>query len=435
MPAHDEPTAGRTRTRAGATAAAPLLEALIGSPIPVRIEFFDGSTVGPADAANVIHVRSANAIRRIFFSPGEIGMARAFVAGDLDVTGDLAGCLRALGDRADRPRPRFSPKVAAAGFFAAARFGALGFPPRPPDEELRPFGEKHSRRRDAQVVRHHYDVGNDFYRLVLGPTLVYSCARFVDDATDLDDAQRAKLDLTCRKLGLAERPGQRLLDVGCGWGSMVLHAAEHHDARAVGITLSSEQAELARDRVKEARLDDRIDIRVQDYRDLKGERFDAISSIGMFEHVGSEKMAEYFRVLYGLLDKKGRLLNHAIAETGGSRITPKTFIGRYVFPDGELIDVGESTLAMERAGFEVRDVEGLREHYAKTLHSWVANLEENWNRAVALVGDQRARVWRLYMSAAENRFLDGRLGVFQTLGVKRGDEGRSGMSPTRSDWN
>ena len=284
------------------------------------------------------------------------------------------------------------------------------------------------------MVRHHYDVGNDFYRLVLGPSLVYSCARFVDEHMGLDDAQSAKLDLTCRKLGLAERPGLRLLDVGCGWGSMVLHAAEHYGASAIGITLSAEQAELARDRVKEARLDDRIDIRVQDYRDLKGERFDTISSIGMFEHVGSAKMSEYFSVLYGLLEEKGRLLNHAIAKPGGTRISPSTFMGRYVFPDGELIDVGESTLAMQRAGFEVRDVEGLREHYARTLRCWLANLEDNWDRAVALVGEQRARVWRLYMSASENRFLDGRLEVFQTLGVKNGAAGRSGMPPTRSEW-
>jgi cyclopropane-fatty-acyl-phospholipid synthase len=438
MPARDDPTAGRTTTRevakGAAHAAAPLLESLIGGPIGARIEFFDGSTLGPEDATSRIRVRSPNAIRRILYSPGEIGIARAFVAGDLDVEGDLAACLRALGDTVDRPRPRFSLPIAAAGLVAAARLGALRRPLPPPDEEARPFGRKHSRQRDSQVVRHHYDVGNDFYRLVLGPTLVYSCAVFVDDEMGLDDAQRAKLDLTCRKLGLAERPGQRLLDVGCGWGSMILHAAQHYGARAVGITLSPEQAELARDRVKEAGVDDRVDIRVEDYRDLKGERFDAISSIGMFEHVGSDKMAEYFGALYGLLGDNGRLLNHAIAKPGGARIGPSSFIGRYVFPDGELIDVGESTLAMERSGFEVRDVEGLREHYAKTLHSWVANLEAHWGEAVALVGEPRARVWRLYMSAAENRFLDGRLGVFQTLGVKKDSAGRSGMPPTRSGW-
>ncbi len=438
MPArNDEPNADRSMSLAGqrtaAEIAAPLLQALIG-PIAARFEFYDGSAIGPEDSAAVIVVRSPDAVRRILYSPGEIGIARAFVAGDLDVEGDLASCLRTLGDTADRPRMRFSPRIAASGLLVAKHLRAIGLPLPPPVEELRPLGRRHSIRRDAQVVRHHYDVGNDFYRLVLGPSLVYSCARFVDEHMGLDDAQSAKLDLTCRKLGLAERPGLRLLDVGCGWGSMVLHAAEHYGASAIGITLSAEQAELARDRVKEARLDDRIDIRVQDYRDLKGERFDTISSIGMFEHVGSAKMSEYFSVLYGLLEEKGRLLNHAIAKPGGTRISPSTFMGRYVFPDGELIDVGESTLAMQRAGFEVRDVEGLREHYARTLRCWLANLEDNWDRAVALVGEQRARVWRLYMSASENRFLDGRLEVFQTLGVKNGAAGRSGMPPTRSEW-
>jgi cyclopropane-fatty-acyl-phospholipid synthase len=416
-----------------ASIATPLLEELVGAPIAMRIDFFDGSSIGPRHASTVISVRSPLALRRILYFPGEIGLARAFVSGDIEVDGDLAACLRVLGDTVARKRPRFAKTVTAA-LIAAKRLGALGLPPPPPEEELRPRGRKHSQSRDSQVVRHHYDVGNDFYRLVLGETLVYSCARFVDDATGLDDAQIAKLDLSCRKLGLAERRGLRLLDVGCGWGSMVLHAAEHYGATAVGITLSPEQAELARERVKEAGLDDRVDIRVQDYRELKDERFDAIASIGMFEHVGSEKMAEYFRALFGLLESKGRFLNHAIAEAGGSHITSRSFIGRYVFPDGELIDVGASILAMQRAGFEVRDVENLREHYAKTLHGWVANLEENWSRAVALVGEPRARVWRLYMSASENRFLDGRIGVFQTLGVKKDAAGLSGMPPTRSNW-
>lgn len=439
MGRHDEQgRVGGNASRSGrddaASLAAPLLEALVGGSAAVRIDFFDGSSIGPRDSAIVLSVRSPNAIRRILYSPGELGMARAFVSGEIDVDGDLAACLRALGDTAERTRPHFSPKVARAGLTAAARLGALRLPLRAPKEEVRPIGPRHSKRRDARVVRHHYDVGNDFYRLVLGPTLVYSCARFVDDTTSLDDAQVAKLDLTCRKLGLAERAGMRLLDVGCGWGSMVLHAAEHYGASAVGITLSSEQAELARERVKEAGLDDRIDIRVQDYRDLSTERFDAISSIGMFEHVGEKKMFEYFRVLFGLLEEKGRLLNHAIAKAGSTRIEPSSFLGRYVFPDGELIDVGEAIIAMEYAGFEVRDVEGLREHYAKTLRAWVANLEQSWDEAVEMVGEARARIWRLYMSGSENRFADGRIGIFQTLGVKTSPSGDTGLPPTRAGW-
>ena len=246
---------------------------------------------------------------------------------------------------------------------AATRLGVLGPPPARPAVEAAPHGRRHSKQRDAEVIRHHYDISNEFYRLVLGPSMTYSCARFVDDSTTLEAAQEAKHDLVCRKLGLHERSGARLLDVGCGWGSMALHAASHYGASVVGVTLSSAQADLARLRVKEAGLEEQIEIRVQDYRDLRGERFDAISSIGMFEHVGAEKMAEYFTTLYALLADTGRLLNHAISSVGGSRMRRNSFIGRFVFPDGELIDVSQVVHAMERAGFEVRDVESLREHY------------------------------------------------------------------------
>ncbi len=216
--------------------------------------------------------------------------------------------------------------------------------------------------------------------------MTYSCARFSDPKMNLAEAQASKHDMICRKLGLNETPDLRLLDVGCGWGSLAMHAAERYGARVVGITISREQAELARERVKQAGLEDRVEIRLQDYRDLGGETFDAISSVGMFEHVGAERLGEYFAVLKGLLPDHGRLLNHAISSVGGSRINKRSFVGRYVFPDGDLIDVGEVVLAMEAAGFEVRDVESLREHYALTLRAWVANLEAQWDRAVELVG-------------------------------------------------
>ena len=293
----------------------------------------------------------------------------------------------------------------------------LGRPLPPPPLEARLHGGRHSARRDAAAIQHHYDVGNDFYRLVLGPAMTYSCARFVDDTTDLATAQALKHDLICRKLGLDAMTGGRLLDVGCGWGSMVIHAATHYDVTAVGITISEAQAARARQRVAEAGVADRVEIRLQDYRDIGGQEYDAISSIGMSEHVGHQNLDRYYGLLRGALRPEGRLLNHAISKVGGSKIGRTSFIGRYVFPDGELIDVGESVLSMERAGFEVRDVESLREHYARTLRAWVANLEERWDEAVALVGVERARVWRLYMAGSAMAFADGEIAIHQVLGV------------------
>jgi cyclopropane-fatty-acyl-phospholipid synthase len=289
-------------------------------------------------------------------------------------------------------------------------------------------------RRDSASVRHHYDVGNDFYRLMLGPSLTYSCARFTDATNTLEDAQAAKFELICRKLGLHERPGARLLDVGCGWGSMLIHAARHHDAQGVGITVSPEQAELARRRVAEEGLGSRLEIRQQDYRDVGDERFDAISSIGMFEHVGEERLAEYFGHLFELLQPGGRLLNHGISRPPGegARFSRNSFIDHYVFPDGELHEVGRVVSMMQAAGFEVRHVESLREHYAKTLRHWVTNLEQNWEEAVELVGTARARIWRLYMAGSAINFEANRSQIHQVLGVK--PAGSRSEMPLRPDW-
>ena len=300
---------------------------------------------------------------------------------------------------------------------AARRLGVLGPPLPAPPEECRPSGRLHSASRDAEVVSHHYDVGNEFYRLVLGASMTYSCARFTASGTTLEEAQAAKHELICRKLGIDTAPGSRLLDVGCGWGSMAIHAARHHGARVVGVALSREQVDEATRRVTEAGLDGQVEIRMQDYRQLRGERFDAISSIGMFEHVGSRRMSQYFETLHGLLAPTGRLLNHAISKPGGSVLGRRSFVGRYVFPDGELVDMAEVVAAMQRTGFEVRDVESLREHYSRTLHHWVSNLEAHWDEAVALVGLARANVWRLYMAASANGFDDGGLAIHQVLGV------------------
>jgi cyclopropane-fatty-acyl-phospholipid synthase len=434
-PAGNASAMGSGGLPAGGAAATiePLLALFVGHPLPVSFELWDGSVVGPQGGPGSVVVHSPEALRHALWAPGELGLVRAYVAGALDVRGDLFEVLRSLRRSLADPL-RADPRLVARAVQALVRLRALGPRPRRPPVEASARGRLHSRRRDSEVITHHYDIGNDFYRLVLGPSMTYSCARFAEGVVGLDDAQAAKHDLVCRKLGLHERPGSRLLDVGCGWGSTALHAARHYGAHVVGVTLSAMQAELARRRVHDAGLEHLVEVRLQDYRDLRKERFDAICSIGMSEHVGKGETARYFALLHSLLAERGRLLNHAISSVGGSVMRRRSFIGRYVFPDGELLDVGEVVLAMERAGFEVRDVESLREHYSTTLHAWVENLEMDWERAVELVGVARARVWRLYMAAAANTFDDGGVSVHQVLGVKPSSTGRSSMPTTRRGW-
>ncbi|MFC9439556.1 class I SAM-dependent methyltransferase [Nocardia sp. NPDC057030] len=422
----------------------PLAEAALGAHRAVRFEFWDGSTIEPErPCAGTIRVRSKDALRHMVWAPGELGIGRAFVSGAVDLDGDIFAILRSLATTAPSDA-ELGLGAARKAILAARELGALGQRPAPPPEEARPRrGPLHTKRRDAAAVSHHYDVGNDFYRLVLGPSMTYSCARFVAEQDDghagpnatvsLADAQRAKHDLICRKLDL--RPGMRLLDVGCGWGSMAIHAAATYGVQVVGVTISSAQIELARERVAAAGLSANVEIRLSDYRDLRGEQFDAISSIGMFEHVGTKRAAAYFETLRALLRPEGRLLNHAISSAGGSVMGARSFVGRYVFPDGELVDVGEVVLAMQRAGFEVRDVEALREHYALTLRAWVANLESAWDEAVSLTSEGRARVWRLYMAASALGFEDGGLGLHQVLGVVPDPQGHTGMPGTRRAWH
>ncbi len=413
---------------------APLLHSLFGPRLPVRIEFWDGSSIGPDTDGPLLRVTSPNALRRMLWAPDQLGIARAYVAGELGFEGDIFGLLATLRD-ATPPGLRVGPRFAREIATAARRLGALGPPPPPPAEEARARGWRHSIQRDARAISHHYDVSNDFYRIVLGPAMTYSCARFTSEDVGLEQAQAAKHELICRKLGLHRRRGMRLLDVGCGWGTLALHAATHHEAQVVGVTISRQQVDFARRRVAKAGLSDRIDIRLQDYRQVRHETFDAIASVGMFEHVGKARLVQYFDTLYGLLVPRGRLLNHAITSVDGSRLARRSFAARYVFPDGELIDVGEQQLAMERSGFEIRDVESLREHYAQTLRCWARNLEADWDRAVALVGTGRARVWRLYMAASALGFEDGGNSVHQVLGVKSDVDGDSGMPRTRRDWD
>jgi cyclopropane-fatty-acyl-phospholipid synthase len=404
------------------------LEAVLGPDLPIAVRAYDGSRLGPADAPATLLVRSPVVFRRLITAPGELGLGRAYVAGELDVEGDLYAALAALRDRFPDLRafgPRQWAEVLRLAGSSALRtgFGALAVPP----EEARLGGVRHSKERDAAAIAHHYDVSNAFYRIVLGPSMTYSCALWEHEDVPLEDAQAAKYELVCRKLGL--EPGMRLLDVGCGWGGMVVHAAANHGVRAVGVTLSRRQAEWAEKAVAEAGLADRVEIRYQDYRDVRDGPFDAISSIGMFEHVGLSQLRVYFGGLRRLLRPGGRLLNHAIARppnAGRTRFQPNSFIDRYVFPDGELHEVGNVVSTMQRTGYEVRHVESLREHYALTLRAWVSNLETGWDDAVAEVGPGRARVWRLYMAASALNFEAGRTQVHQVLAV-RSDGGRSGL--------
>ncbi|MER5901431.1 cyclopropane-fatty-acyl-phospholipid synthase family protein [Streptomyces mirabilis] len=420
-----------------------LVEQLVGAPLPMRIRAWDGSEAGPPGAPAVV-VRNRRALRRLLWKPGEVGLARAWVAGDLGVEGDLYTALDLLSglvwDRGEDARGLAEalrdPEVRAA-VRGLVKMGGLPLPPSPPQEEMRRRRRRlHTKRSDQRAISHHYDVGNDFYEIVLGPSMVYSCAYWEDGGT-LEDAQRDKLELIAQKLDL--RPGQRLLDVGCGWGSMAIHAAREHGVSVVGVTLSHEQAAYARKRVADEGLTDRVEIRVQDYRDVADGPYDAISSIGMAEHVGAERYLEYAEVLYRLLKPGGRLLNHQIARPprrDESAYDVDEFIDAYVFPDGELAPIGTTVTQLERAGFEVRDVESIREHYALTLRRWVTNLEAQWARAVALTGPGRARVWRLYMAASAVAFERNRIGVNQVLAIRTPEpSGASGMPLRARTWN
>ena len=414
----------------------PVVEELLGAEPAITMRFWDGSRLGPEDGPAVVVMHSPRALRRLLFEPNELGFGRAYVTGELEIEGDIYSALNLrdlIAGRDEGVELKLGARGLASAWKAAWSLGVVGMPLSPPPEEARLKGRRHSRRRDASAIAHHYDVSNEFYRIVLGSTMTYSCAYFFDDGVNLDEAQTAKYDLICRKLGLS--PGDRLLDVGCGWGGMVMHAARHYGARAVGVTISKAQAELAAQRVEKAGLSDQVEIRVQDYREINDQPFDAISSIGMFEHVGLAHLAEYFRRLRSLVRPEGRIMNHGISRPAGkAKFNPKSFIERYVFPDGELHEVGTVVSVMQQQRIEVRDVESLREHYALTLRAWVTNLEAEWDKAVSIVGSNRARVWRLYMAGSALGFEAGRTSIHQVLGVRTDEVGSSGMPATRASF-
>jgi len=383
---------------------------------PFAVSFWDGTRVEATEADTpTFAINSPEALAHVLRAPGELGLGRAYVLGLLDVD-DIDKALR-LVDTFESPKLSVA-QVARLGAALVAACGVVR-PPRPPASELRLTGERHTVGRDRRAVRYHYNAGNEFFALFLDTSMTYSCAYFQGGASTLEEAQQAKLALVCRKLALTE--GERLLDVGCGWGSFAIHAARHHGVRVLGVTLSDRQVELGRERVREEGLEDLVELRVADYRELEGGQFDAISSIGMVEHVGEERIDLYMRTLHGLLAPGGRLLNHGIAKLMDFDTKDEgAFSERFVCPDGVPLPLSRIEAALERTGMVTRHVEGLPGDYAETLRHWTDRYEARYDDAVRLAGVERARVWRVYLRAARQGFLTGWASVYQVLADRPG---------------
>lgn len=411
-------------------ALAEMFERIVGDGAGIRFTAYDGSTAGSPDAEVTLELRSPVALQYIVTAPGDLGLARAFVSGHLAVHGDVYRALYGLVEYSRQDVP-WSERIELLRDLGT---GVLHRPPVPPEEAPHPWrrGRRHSKDRDAAAIAHHYDVSNRFYEVVLGPSMAYTCAVYPTLEASLEEAQAEKFDLVCRKLGL--QPGMRLLDVGCGWGGMVRHAAEHYGVHALGVTLSRQQAEWAQKAIADDGLTGQAEVRFSDYRDVTEANFDAVSSIGLTEHIGQKNLPAYFSFLASRLRPGGRLLNHTITRPNNQeRARAGGFLDRYIFPDGELEGPGYIQSAMNDHGFEVRHQENLREHYAMTLRDWGANLVAGWDDAVAEVGLRKARVWQLYMAASRVGFDTNRIQLHQILGVRLGNDHRSGM-PLRPDW-
>jgi len=398
-----------------------LFTEIAGTKPPVRIRAWDGSEAGPGDGPTVV-LTSPAALRRLMWHPSELGVSQAYVTGELDIEGDVGDLLRQIWAARTTDGPMAPPtaqtaqavaRVAPRAAVTLARTGAIGRPPRPPAGQARLRGRLHSRQRDRAVISHHYDLSNDFYQLILDPQMAYSCA-YWSDATDqtLEQAQAAKLDLVCRKLGLQHN--DRLLDIGCGWGSLSIHAALHYGAVVTGVTISSEQAAFARQRADSLGLGDRVDIQLRDYRELAGEPFDAVGSLEMGEHVGDDNYPTYAATLRRMVRPGGRIVVQQMSRRhrhpGGG-----PFIEAFIAADMSMRPVGATVELIEDAGLEVRGVQAMREHYVRTIEAWHCTLEERWDDAVALVGVETARVWRLYLAGSALAFEQGRMGVDQIL--------------------
>ncbi len=397
------------------------LEPRISGPLPAAVRFWDGSELGPGErgtATDTVILRSRKALSYVLMRPDQLGIARGWVSGEIDLEGDL---YRVMAAGSKLYGFDFTAREKLEALATATRLGAIRVPPpKPPAVEARVGGRLHSLRRDRDAIQHHYDVSNEFYRMILGPTMVYSCAYFASPDDSLEEAQTRKLDVVCQKLRLQE--GERMLDIGCGWGSLMIHAAANYGVRVVGVTLSEEQAAFARQRVIDAGLADRCEVRIQDYREVTDGPYDKVVSVGMFEHVGSSQLDAYMEQVTKLTSPDGLALHHGICRRHTEEEVPDTFIQRYVFPDGELHYVSKVIATAESAGQELRDLESLREHYALTLRHWVANLERNREAAIAEVGTERERVWRLYMTASALAFERGDVSIHQLLMAMPGDE-------------
>ncbi|WP_026341327.1 SAM-dependent methyltransferase [Actinomadura atramentaria] len=416
---------------------AKVFEQLAGPGAPVEFSAYDGSRSGQPGADIRFDVRSPYAVSYLVHSPGALGLARAYVSGMIDVSGDMYTALSTMQQVLDDVTPRDKLRI-IAGVLGDPLLRAATSRRLPPPPQEAPFSRvpswlRHSKSRDAQAISHHYDVSNTFYEWVLGPSMAYTCACYPTEDATLEEAQFNKHDLVARKLGL--RPGMRLLDVGCGWGGMVMHAAKEYGVKALGVTLSKQQAEWAQKAIADRGLSDLAEVRHMDYRDVAETGFDAVSSIGLTEHIGKKNLPSYFSFLYGKLKPYGRMLNHTITRPDNLAPSMKQggFINRYVFPDGELEGPGFIQQAMNDSGFEIRHQENLREHYARTLLGWCKNLDEHWDEAVAEVGEGTARVWRVYMAGCVIGFEQNWIQLHQTLGVKLDENGASHM-PLRPTW-
>ena len=414
-----------------------VFERLAGAGAPVEFTAYDGSRAGVPGAGIRFDVRSPYAVSYLVHSPGALGLARAYVTGMIDVSGDMYTALstmqQVMGDVTPTDKAKIIGAVMGDPLLRAAVTRRLDPPPQEAPVTRVSTWLRHSKKRDAKAISHHYDVSNTFYEWVLGPSMAYTCACYPEEHSTLEEAQFHKHDLVAKKIGL--KPGMRLLDVGCGWGGMVMHAAKEYGVKALGVTLSKQQAEWAQKAIADRGLSDLAEVRHMDYRDVAETGFDAISSIGLTEHIGKANLPSYFSFLNGKLKPYGRMLNHTITRPDNLAPSMKQdgFINRYVFPDGELEGPGFVQQQMNDAGFEIRHQENLREHYARTLTGWCRNLDDHWDEAVAEVGDGIARVWKVYMAGCVLGFEQNWIQLHQTLGVKLDEKGAAHM-PLRPDW-